>query len=498
MAYVLGIDLGTSSLKGLLMNEKGEVIGEESSSYPISTPQTGYSEQDPDLWIEAAKKVITLLVRTYPQIKTGLKGISFSGQMHSLVVLDDNKKSIRPAILWNDVRTTKQCQEITEKAGDLVLSLTKNIALEGFTLPKILWLQENEPENWAKVRYMMLPKDYLGLWLTDTFATDFSDAAGTLLLDITKKEWAKPILATFDIPAERLPKLFESQEQIGILTDEIRDLLGFEVNVPVFAGGADNACAAVGSGIIKDGAGMCSIGTSGVFLSFENDASADYEGKLHLFNHAAKGDYYSMGVTLAAGNSLDWFKNTFAEGKSFAELLGGISELAPGADGLLFTPYIVGERTPHVDSKIRGSFIGIDTHHTLTHFAKAVLEGITFSLKDSQVMMETVAGRKFDRIVSVGGGAKNPDWLQMQADIFNATIVNLTVEQGPGLGAAMLAAIGAGWFENAAAAAEVFVHYKDEFTPNAENVATYAKLYKLYTKVYGATKELSHDLLALN
>lgn len=498
MAYVLGIDLGTSSLKGLLMTEKGDVVGEASAAYPILTPQTGFSEQEPDQWLEAAKKVIAALIQKTPDMTTKLQGISFSGQMHSLVVLDENKQSIRPAILWNDVRTTKQCQEITEKAGDLVLGLTKNIALEGFTLPKILWIQENESENWEKVRYMMLPKDYLGFWLTGTFATDFSDAAGTLLLDIVKKEWAQPILDSFNIPVERLPKLFESQDQIGVLTDDIKALFGFEVDVPVFAGGADNACAAVGSGIIQDGAGMCSIGTSGVFLSFESGALADYQGKLHLFNHAAKGDYYSMGVTLAAGNSLDWFKNTFAADQSFPELLGGIADLKPGADGLLFTPYIVGERTPHVDSQIRGAFIGIDTHHTLTHFAKAVLEGITFSLKDSQVMMETVAGRHFDRIVSVGGGAKNPDWLQMQADIFNATIVNLTVEQGPGLGAAMLAAIGAGWFDNAAEAAAVFVHYKDEFTPNLEHVAAYAKLYALYSQVYGVTKNLSHDLLALN
>lgn len=497
MAYVLGIDLGTSSLKGLLMTEQGNVVSEANATYPILTPQTGYSEQEPDHWLTAAQSVIVALMKAVPDMKTELKGISFSGQMHSLVVLDEHKQVIRPAILWNDVRTTKQCQTITEKAGDLVLNLTKNIALEGFTLPKILWLQENEPENWAKVRYMMLPKDYLGLWLTGTFATDFSDAAGTLLLDIEKKEWAQPILDTFDIPVAHLPKLFNSQDKIGELTEAIKAQFGFEVAVPVFAGGADNACAAVGSGIIKDGAGMCSIGTSGVFLSFETDASADYQGKLHLFNHATKGDYYAMGVTLAAGNSLDWFKHTFAKDMSFKALLGGISELKPGADGLLFTPYIVGERTPHVDSQIRGSFIGIDTHHTLTHFAKAVLEGITFSLKDAQVMMETVANRHFERIVSVGGGAKNADWLQMQADIFNATIVTLTVEQGPGLGAAMLAAIGVGWFANASEAAAVFVHYKDEYRPNPDHVAAYAELYTLYTQVYGATKAISHDLLAL-
>ena len=497
MAYVLGIDLGTSSLKGILINEQGEVVGESSYDYPISTPKIGYSEQDPNLWIDAVKKVIVDLVGLQPDMKTDLKGISFSGQMHSLVVLDEQKQVIRPAILWNDVRTSKQCQTITEKAGDLLLDLTKNRALEGFTLPKMLWIQEHEPENWDQVHYMMLPKDYLSFCLTDMFVTDFSDAAGTLLLDVSKKEWATPILDLFDIPVERLPKLLASQDKVGNLTKEMKAFFGFEVDVPVFAGGADNACAALGAGIIKDGAGMCSIGTSGVFLSFEKDASVDYQGKLHLFNHASKNDYYSMGVTLAAGNSLDWFKRTFAKDKTYSELLQGISEIHPGSDGLLFTPYIVGERTPHVDSQIRGSFIGIDTHHTLTHFSRAVLEGITFSLKDSQVMMEEIAGRKFDQIVSVGGGAKNADWLQMQADIFNTTILNLTVEQGPGLGAAILAAIGAGWFESAAEAAEVFMHYKDEVKPIAENVAAYTAVYKIYRQIYQATQAISHDLLAL-
>ena len=497
MAYVLGIDLGTSSLKGILINKQGEVVGESSYDYPIETPKIGYSEQNPELWMGAVKNVIIDLIGLHPDMKTDLEGISFSGQMHSLVILDEQKQVIRPAILWNDVRTSKQCQTITEKAGDLLLEVSKNRALEGFTLPKIVWIQENEPQNWDRVQYMMLPKDYLSFCLTGNYVTDFSDAAGTLLLDVAKKEWATPILDLFDIPIERLPKLLSSQDKVGDLTDEMKTFFGFKGDVPVFAGGADNACAALGAGIIKDGAGMCSIGTSGVFLSFEKDASADYQGKLHLFNHAAKNDYYAMGVTLAAGNSLEWFKRTFAQEQTFSELLAGISEVKPGSDGLLFSPYIVDERTPHVDSQIRGSFIGIDTHHRLPHFSRAVLEGITFSLKDSQLLMEEMAGRKFDRIVSVGGGAKNADWLQMQADIFNATILNLTVEQGPGLGAAMLAAIGAGWFDTAADAAEVFVHYKAAVKPIAENVVAYDAIYQIYRQVYQATQSLSHALLAL-
>lgn len=498
MAYVLGLDLGTSALKGLLLNEQGEVIYRASAEYPLIHLQSGYSEQDPVEWTKACEKVFDTLAEQVVDFSEHLVGISFSGQMHSLVVLDENQKVLRPAILWSDVRTTKQCQCITAELGDSLIQVTKNKALEGFTLPKILWLQENEPETWAKVRHILLPKDYLGFWLTGTQHMDYSDAAGTLLLDVQKKQWSNTILETFAIPTTYLPTLIDSQGQTGTLKANFVEKYGFKQPVKIFAGGADNACGALGAGILSTDTGMASIGTSGVFLSFEDQAVPDYQGNLHLFNHSLPNTHYSMGVTLAAGHSLSWFKETFAKNLSFDELLTGIDQIAPGAEGLLFTPYIVGERTPYPDSQIRGSFIGIDTKHTLQHFAKAVLEGITFSLKDSQNLMEEIAGKKFKQIVSVGGGAKNQDWLQMQADIFNAEISCLTVEEGPGLGAAMLAAVGVGWFKDLPSCAQIFVSYRKAATPNAENVVKYEKHFALYRKVYPATKGICAELLRNN
>ena len=480
--YVLGLDLGTSSLKALLMNKEGEVVETSSSEYPLITPKPSYSEQDPKEWLLAAKKVMEELKAKVSDFEESLEGISFSGQMHSLVLLDEKDEPLRNAILWNDTRTTKECRKIMKECSEIV-DITKNIALEGFTLPKILWVMENEPEIWAKTKHFLLPKDYLAFYLTGQKSMDYSDAAGTLMLDIEKKDWSLKIAEIFEIPSEICPKLLPSTGFVGNLKKEF----GFKKEVKVFAGGADNACAAVGAGLVKNGIAMASIGTSGVFATYE-DKIQNYEGKLHFFNHAAEESHYSMGVTLSAGHSLSWFRDTFAKETDFSTLLEGIS----GLEGeLLFTPYIVGERTPHVDSEIRGSFIGIDTTHTIKHFAKAVLEGITFSLKDSQTLMEEAKGEKFETVISVGGGAKNKDWLQMQADIFNTNIQTLKVEQGPGLGAAMLAAVGVGWFKNTQDCAKKFVSYGDIIKPNKESVLKYEKLYEKYKKVYKHTKEIS-------
>lgn len=495
MGYVLGMDLGTGSLKGLLVNRDGTVVASASSDYPMYSDFSGYSEQNPSDWVDAADKVIKQLISSKPEMLDKLEGISFSGQMHSLVVLNQDKGVLRKAILWNDVRTTMECKKITEELGDKLITVTKNRALEGFTLPKILWLQKNEPETWSKVRFMMLPKDYLGFWMTDTIHMDYSDAAGTLLLDVENKKWSQEMLSVFSIDSKIMPDLVESSDMIGTLKQDLKDLYGFNNDVKIFAGGADNACAALGAGIIKENLGMCSIGTSGVFLSYEATGKKDYQGKLHFFNHAVPNAFYSMGVTLSAGHSLTWFKNNFAKDLSYDELLSGIDQIDIGSDGLLFTPYIVGERTPYVDSKIRGSFIGLDTHHTQKHLAKSVLEGISFSLNDSLELMKTIANKKFDYIVSVGGGAKNSDWLQMQADIFNSKIVTLEVEQGPGIGAAMIAAVGVNWFDSFERCAEAFVVYDKEFTPIVENVEKYNDIYKIYRKVYESTKDICHELL---
>ncbi|MCB5954223.1 xylulokinase [Enterococcus sp. CWB-B31] len=494
MSYVLGLDLGTSSIKGLLMNKAGQIVTSKVCGYPLETPKLGYSEQDPKCWLEATKSVLQEMLYEVPDMAEKLEGISFSGQMHSLVLVDGAGEVLRNAILWNDVRTTEQCRKIMTKMGEKVLKITKNIALEGFTLPKILWVQENEPDIWAKAKKFMLPKDYLAYYLTGAIQMDYSDAAGTLLLDIESKNWSEEMLTAFGLSGDFMPALISSSGFRGKLLPELQETFGFKQEVKIFGGGADNACAALGAGIVSENIGMASIGTSGVFLSYEKNAEKDYQGKLHLFNHVIENACYSMGVTLAAGDSLNWFKTTFAPELSFDELLKEVDTVVPGSDGLLFTPYIVGERTPHVDSKIRGSFIGIDTHHQLKHFARSVLEGITFSLRDSQKLMEHVAGKNFTKIVSVGGGAKNKAWLQMQADVFNTTVVNLTAEQGPGLGAAMLAALGCNWFDTAEECAAAFVHYKDEYQPIPENVQKYKKVYAIYKDVYNATADLTHRL----
>lgn len=490
MSYVLGIDLGTSSLKGLLVNKSGKIIDSKTSNYTIINPKPGYSEQNPDHWIEAFKHVIDQLNQSVDDFSKKLVGISFSGQMHSLVLLGQDNKVVRNSILWNDTRTTVECKEIMQDFGDELLSITKNIALEGFTLPKILWVQKNEPENWQKTRHVLLPKDYLRYWCDGQLNMDYSDAAGTLLLDLEKRQWSEPILKKYKIDKQKLPKLVNSHNQTGVLRKEIQEEFGFFNEVKIFAGGADNACSALGAGIIDSNTALASIGTSGVFLTPEVNSDVVAEGSVHLFNHVLEDMFYSMGVTLSAGASLEWFRKTFAESLSYEELLKDVSEVKAGSNGLLFSPYLVGERTPHNDSQIRGSFTGIDISHTRDHFAKAVLEGITFSLKDSQSIMEQSANKKVDKVISVGGGAKNDDWLQIQADIFNLPITTIEAEEGPGLGAAMLATLGLGWFENVSECISVFVRYSGVTLPNPKNVEIYKDVYKQYKKVYSNTKRI--------
>jgi len=495
MSYVLGLDLGTSGLKGLLVDKKGGVVVTASADYPLYTPERGYSEQNPNDWLEASIEVMKEIIELIPDASSLIEGISFSGQMHSLVLLDENGESLRNAILWNDVRTTKQTERVTEILGDELINVTKNKALEGFTLPKILWVQENEPEIWKEVEQFLLPKDYLRYKLTGNKNMDYSDAAGTIMLDIENKEWSSFLLEKFGIDASICPPLVESTDQVGILNEEIASEIGITNEIPIFAGGADNASGAIGAGIVHPNQAMASIGTSGVFVTYEEDEKKDYDGHLHYFNHALPNRFYSMGVTLAAGNSLNWFKDQFAPEESFDELLGGIKEVPVGSDGLLFAPYISGERTPYTDSKIRGTFLGIDISHTKDHFARSVLEGITFSLRDSQELMKKYSNKTFDQIVSVGGGANNEEWLQMQADIFNAPIVTLETEQGPGMGAAMIAAVGTGWYENFEECSETFVNYQKPILPKEENVEKYNEVYNIYQQIYPTIKDLSHQII---
>ncbi|MFS0862633.1 xylulokinase [Fredinandcohnia sp. 179-A 10B2 NHS] len=496
MKYVIGVDLGTSAVKVLLINQQGEVCQEVSKSYPLIQEKSGYSEQNPEEWVEKTTLALQELVKAFDGSIEDIEGISFSGQMHGLVLLDENNEVLRNSILWNDVRTTKQCKDIYELVGEeKLLAISKNPALEGFTLPKILWVKENEPSIFRKATTFLLPKDYLRYRLTGKLHMDYSDAAGTLLLDVAEKKWSTDICEAVGVNPSICPPLVESHEFVGTITSEVASQTGLSEATKVFAGGADNACGAIGSGILSEGNTLCSIGTSGVVLSYEESKDRDFQGKVHYFNHGKENAFYTMGVTLAAGYSLSWFKDTFAANEDFNEMLNGLEDVSIGADGLLFTPYIVGERTPHADALIRGSFIGMDASHKRIHFARAVIEGITFSLNESiEIFRES--GKTVDSIISIGGGAKNETWLQIQADIFNAKIHKLSSEQGPGIGAAMLAAYGCGWYESLNDCSEVFSQIVKTYEPIPENVEKYKELFSLYKTIYSQTKELNEGLAA--
>ncbi|MCZ2258604.1 xylulokinase [Sporosarcina sp. G11-34] len=495
MKYVIGIDLGTSAVKILLVNQKGDVVQEVSKSYPSIHEKTGYSEQDPGRWVNQTVAGLSDLLKTFDGNVEDIEGISFSGQMHGLVLLDEENDVLRNAILWNDTRTTEQCQQIYNAVGKKrLLEITKNPALEGFTLPKILWVKEHEPEIYKEINKFVLPKDYLRYKLTGELHMEYSDAAGTLLLDVERKTWSEEICDVLDINVDICPPLVESHAEVGTITSEIAASTGLSPKTRVFAGGADNACGAIGSGILEDGKTLCSIGTSGVVLSHESSSDKNFDGKVHYFNHGVTNAYYTMGVTLSAGHSLSWFKNVFAEGESFEELLAEVSSVPVGSNGLLFTPYLVGERTPHADAVIRASFIGMDSSHERRDFVRAVLEGITFSLNESIEIFRN-KGKTIETIVSTGGGTKNEDWLQMQADIFNAKVIKLSSEQGPGMGAAMLAAYGCGWSNSLQECAENFLTIDKEFEPNEQHVRKYEKLFQVYKEVYQQTKTINQKLV---
>lgn len=497
MKYILGVDLGTSSLKGSVYTVDGSLVETSSSAYDLIIPQKGFSEQNPHDWIDAFINVIYYLEKKIEDFDKDLEALSFSGQMHSLVLLDQNNQVLRNAILWNDVRTTSQCKKIMENYGDDLVNISKNIALEGFTLPKILWVKENEADIWEKVKHILLPKDYLRYWITGKYNMDYSDAAGTLLLDIDKKEWSDEVASQFEIDKNILPPLVESIGYVGDILPDIQSKLGIKNKVKVYAGAADNAASAVGSGITTKDKGMISIGTSGVVLANKVNLTGNEDGKLHTFNHAIPGSYYSMGVTLAAGKSLDWLKTTFGSNMTFDEFLEGIENVSPGSEGLMFTPYIQGERTPYNDSSIRGSFVGVDISHNLPCFTRAVVEGITFSIKDSLEIIDNDSIKKIDNLVSVGGGAKNKSWLQIQADILNKNIITLEIENGPSTGAAMIAAVGFGYYENFEQCANDFVSYKDEYMPDSRNVEIYKDYYRIYKTIYQNTKDISKELLEI-
>jgi len=479
MGYLLGLDIGTSGVKALLVSPKGKIISSKTVSYSLTTPHSGWAEQSPSDWWEATVKVIRETISSNSINSSQIKGISLSGQMHSSVFLDEKMEVIRPAILWSDTRTSEQCQEIYTKVGGLnqLIHYVSNPALEGFTAPKILWLKENEPENYQKVKHILLAKDYIRYRLTNELFTEVSDAAGTLLFDVIKKRWSAGLLKKLEINPDLLPPVLNSFDLAGKITQSIAEKTGLKFGTPVVAGGADNACGAVGSGIIQEGRGMVSIGSSGVVLAQTNNPQADQEGRIHLFNHTCPDSWYMMGVTLSAGMSYEWLqKNLFNNTLDYIKLDQLAEEISPGSEGLIFLPYLYGERTPHNDAHARGVYFGISGKHDQRHFARAVMEGVTFALKDS---LELIKDKdvKIKEIRSIGGGAKSRVWQQILADILDEEINLLNVEEGPAFGAALIAGVGVGVYSSFAEAVNRVIKVRKTIVPRIQNTERYNQYY---------------------
>jgi xylulokinase len=487
---LLGLDVGTTGVRCLAIDEHGTLVASTSEDYPLLSPRPGWSEQRPEDWWAATCGVIAQVSKA---VRGDIKGIGLAGQMHGAVFLDDTDEVIRPAILWNDQRTQAQCDYITQRVGPRRLTeITGNPALTGFQAPKILWLREEEPQAYRRVKAVLLPKDYIRLKLTGERATDASDAAGTLLLDLKRRDWSDEILRALDLRKEWLPRVFEGPDQTGTVREEVAKLLGLPDRLPVAAGAGDNAAAAVGNGIMRDGLASCSIGTSGVVFAHSDAPATDPSGRLHAFCHAVPGRYHLMGVTLAAGGSLRWWRDLVGKG-DYDDLTTLAAHTPPGAEGLLFLPYLTGERTPHLDPLARGAFLGLTVRHGLGHLTRAVMEGVAFSLRDSLEIMAALGAAPAEIRVT-GGGAGSAFWRQILADVLGRPIVRTTVDEGPAYGAALLAGVAAGVFGSVEEACAVSTLRPEVEEPDAERVRTYDEHYAIYREAYPATAAIMHKL----
>lgn len=483
----IGVDLGTSAVKLLLMDETGKIHKVVSKEYPLYFPQPGWSEQNPQDWIRQSMEGIKEL--TAQCDKSQIKGISFGGQMHGLVVLDEKDQIIRPAILWNDGRTGKQTDYLNQEIGKETLSrYTGNIAFAGFTAPKILWMREKEPENFARIRRIMLPKDYLAFYLSGEFSTDYSDASGTLLLDVEHKRWSEEMMEICGVRESQLPKLYESWEPTGIIKPEIAEELGIPQDVKIIAGAGDNAAAAVGTGTVGEGQCNLSVGTSGtVFISSKN-FGVDEHNALHSFAHA-DGNYHLMGCMLSAASCNKWWMEEILKTKEYQTEQDGIRKL--GENPVFYLPYLMGERSPHNDPDARAAFVGMSMDTTREDMTQAMLEGVAFGLRDSMEAAKST-GLTPKRSKICGGGAKSPLWRKIIANVMNMKIDRIESEEGPGYGAAILAAVGCGAFSSVEEAAGRLVKITDTEEPDPQLAEKYEEKYQKYRKLYPALKEFYH------
>ena len=486
MLYI-GVDLGTSAVKLLLMEGSGEIKKIVSREYDLSFPHPGWSEQKPEDWFTQTMDGLKELLDGAD--KSQVAGISFGGQMHGLVILDKDDNVIRPAILWNDGRTTEETDYLNNVIGkDKLSEYTANIAFAGFTAPKILWVKDKEPENFARIAKIMLPKDYIAYKLSGVHCTDVSDASGMLLLDVKNRKWSKEMLDICSVKEEQLPKLFESYETVGDILPAIADELGLPHNVKIVAGAGDNAAAAVGTGTVGDGACNISLGTSGTVFISSSKFGVDENNALHSFDHA-DGSYHLMGCMLSAASCNKWWEEDIIGTEDFVTEQKAITEDKLGRNHVYFLPYLMGERSPHNDPLARGTFIGMTMDTSRADMTQAVLEGVAFALRDSLEVARSL-GIDLKRTKICGGGAKSPLWKKMIANICNIKVDVIESEQGPGMGGAMLAAVACGEYASVQAAADAIVKVVDTVEPDPELVALYEERYQQFKLVYPTVKEL--------
>ncbi|HLZ51223.1 MAG TPA: xylulokinase [Candidatus Acidoferrum sp.] len=489
---VLGIDVGTSGTRAVVLDEQGVILASGTEEHAnFASPEPGWAEQDPRDWWRAGAIAVRKALQASGVAAESIAAVGFSGQMHGAVLLDENDEVIRPALIWCDQRTDAQSKELERNLGlDRLIQLTCNPPLTNFTLTKLLWVRENEPKNWQRVRKIMLPKDYVRLRLTGESAIDVADASGTLLLDVANRRWSNEVLGKTGIDAKLLPKLFESQEICGKISQAGASATGLRPGTPVVAGAGDQAAGAVGMGITRAGVVSATIGTSGVVFAATDRPSLDSKGRLHTFCHAIPGRWHVMGVTQAAGLSLRWFRDRFGAGPEdgrdpYERLSAEAATVSAGCEGAFWAPYLMGERTPHLDPFARAAFVGLSASHTRAHLIRAVLEGVAFSLKDTFTIFEEIHV-PVERIRLGGGGARSPLWQQIQADVYAHEVEILKAEEGAAYGAAILAGVGSGCWKSVDEACDATVRVAKRVSPVRESSGIMQAGYQTYRRIYPA------------
>lgn len=491
---LLGLDVSTTGAKALLIDEQGSVIGSATTPLSLSTPRPLWSEQDPYEWWEGTQASIRTVLTQTGIPGSAIKAIGLTGQMHGLVLLDQYGQVLRPAILWNDQRTGAQCDEIRRRLGKArLIQVTGNDALTGFTAPKVLWVQENEPEVYARARHILLPKDYVRYRLTGDYAMDVADGAGTILFDLKTRTWSPEVLDKLGIPPEWLPPTYEGPQITGYISRQAAEATGLAEGTPVVGGGGDQAAQAVGVGAVEPGIIALTLGTSGVVFAATQAPLIEPEGRLHAFCHAVPGRWHFMGVMLSAAGSLQWYRDTLASGVDFDMLIDEAKGVPAGSEGLLFLPYLTGERTPYPDPLARGAWVGLTVRHRMAHLTRAVLEGVAFGIKDSFTLIQQAGLGSIDQVRVSGGGAKSALWRQIMADVLGVELVTVNTTEGAAYGAALLAAVGAGVYDSVEAATQATIQITGRTSPSAD-AAVYPELYPLYRSLYPALSGVYQSL----